>query len=233
MEYISIKNDNGKEYQIEVRKDGYVNATMMCKHANKIYPSWKRLDFTKKFIQIVMKETNMTENELIQTTYGGNCKSQGTWIHRFLVLNLANWCSMKFGIVMAKWIEEWTKSSMKNNMIYHETIYTLKDDENENDDSKKELYIQTQLHKMYHGEIEKKCECGFIDLINDTVIIEIKTSRLWKHAVGQILMYGLEYPSHKKIIYLFNIEKDNNFNKELVEEKCGIYDIVVKYWNEI
>ena len=65
---------------------------------------------------------------------------------------------------------------------------------------------------------------GFIDLLTEDEIIEIKEGKSWKHAVGQVLMYAIEYPQHKKRIHLFNIEKNDT-----IEKYCELYGIVVSY----
>ena len=91
----------------------------------------------------------------------------------------------------------------------------------------KEKEIQLRLHLELGGEIEVKTESGFIDLLTDDEIIEIKQGKNWKNAVGQILMYSLEYPNHKKRIHLFDIQPDTNINN-----KCSIYNILVSYDEE-
>jgi hypothetical protein len=74
------------------------------------------------------------------------------------------------------------------------------------------------------GCIEVETEVGYIDLLTDYEIIEIKDGKLWKHALGQILMYSVDYPNHKKRIHLFDIEKN-----KMIEDRCNIYNIKVSY----
>ena len=63
---------------------------------------------------------------------------------------------------------------------------------------------QTFLSKAYSPcEIEVKTPVGNIDILTPTKLIEIKQSKQWKHALGQLLSYSEFYPSHQKYLYLF------------------------------
>jgi hypothetical protein len=43
---------------------------------------------------------------LIQIVKGGNSQLQGTWIHPYVSINLAQWCSPRFAVHVAKWVFE-------------------------------------------------------------------------------------------------------------------------------
>lgn len=87
-----------------------------------------------------------------------------------------------------------------------------------------EKKIQNKLYKELGGEIEVKTENGYIDLLTNSEIIEIKDGKLWKNAIGQILVYSQSYPKHNKRIHLFGIENNENINKI-----CKDYNIKVTY----
>lgn len=222
--FLNMKLEDGTCRKIPIREDGYINATEVCKCANKIFPSWKRTDQTKKIIKLMEKETGLTESQLIQTIQGGTPKLQGTWIHRRLATYLGSWCSPYFYIHISKWVEEWISQNKENEIEYNESIYNLKPDDE--DIKEREKLIQNRLYKKFGGCTEVECDCGFIDLLTDTHIIEIKKGNLWKHAVGQILMYGLEFPKHTKSIFLFDIDPD-----PMINDKCANYNIDVYYWD--
>lgn len=113
-------------------------------------------------------------------------------------------------------------SNKKNENKYLFEIYNIKNDNLE--DNRKEYQIQQRLHEELGGCIEVETEVGYIDLLTDYEIIEIKDGKLWKHALGQILMYSVDYPNHKKRIHLFDIEKN-----KMIEDRCNIYNIKVTY----
>lgn len=72
-----------------------------------------------------------------------------------------------------------------------------------------EKYYQKRLRNNIGGKCEVSCPSGRIDLLTDVELIEIKHYSLWKAAVGQVLIYGLYYPNHRKRIHLFG---NANFN---------------------
>ena len=89
-----------------------------------------------------------------------------------------------------------------------------------------EKEVQQKLAKSTGGIAEVKCGAGFIDLLTDDSIIEIKKASLWKSAIGQVLSYGTYYPNHRKVICLFGASK--YFDWETVERCCHDLGIEVK-----
>jgi len=88
----------------------------------------------------------------------------------------------------------------------------------------REKDIQLRLCSEINGRMEVETKSGFIDILSDTEIIEIKNGKNWKYAIGQILCYSNEYPEHTKRIHLFDIE-----NNEQINKICKIYNIKVTY----
>ena len=81
-----------------------------------------------------------------------------------------------------------------------------------------------KLQEELGGCIEVYTEFGFIDLLTDKEIIEIKNGNNWKHGFGQIIVYGEFYPLHKKRLHLFNIQKDLE-----IEKFCKKYNVNIEY----
>jgi hypothetical protein len=44
---------------------------------------------------------------------------------------------------------------------------------------------------------------GNIDILTERELIEVKSVKSWKCAVGQVLVYAQSYPNHQKRIHLF------------------------------
>jgi len=139
-----------------------------------------------------------------------------------LAIHLAMWLSSSFCFQVSNWIEEWCSYKRENHNKFLYEIYNLECDENS--ENKKEKIIQLRLQEELGGEIEVETKVGFIDLLTKDEIIEIKEGKNWKHAVGQILMYAIEYPHHKKRIHLFDTEE-----MTIIEDYCRLYDINVSY----
>lgn len=65
---------------------------------------------------------------LIQIVRGGEPQFQGTWVHPRVAINLAQWASPKFAVLVSKWVLEWMQGNIKaqsKNIPYHLQRYLL------------------------------------------------------------------------------------------------------------
>ena len=87
--------------------------------------------------------------------------------------------------------------------------------------------VVSQLQSEWGGKREVECGAGFIDLLTQDKIIEVKNIINWKHAIGQVICYGMYFPYHQKTIVLFG---DNNcINKEIIKQTCTSQNIQLYY----
>jgi hypothetical protein len=187
------------------REDGYINATKLCQDGGKLFASWKRLYSTEKHFKSLSEQLNIPIDKLVQISRGNPLKvKQGTWIHPRLGTVLAQWISPTFGLKVSKWVEQWRQTNTENEGEYKESISTITP---ECDKVYRERVIRDKLALLYNGEVEVETKFGKIDVLTPTMIIEVKTARSWKHALGQILAYSEEYKSHNKVICLFDLDK--------------------------
>ena len=63
-------------------KDGYVNATAMCKAAGKLWADYNRLGTTGLYLQALSADMGIPISELVQSIRGGSPSLQGTWVGR-------------------------------------------------------------------------------------------------------------------------------------------------------
>jgi len=89
--------------------------------------------------------------------------------------------------------------------------------------------LVTHLKKIYSAEVKTQVaiETGFLDILTPKEVIEVKNSRDWKAALGQILVYGLSFPDRKKRIHLFNNE--NRESIKIIEKTCKKFKVVVSW----
>lgn len=105
IDIIQMENDNNKLYFTEfkvtlhdndffipVRSDGYINATILCKLGKKSFANYKKLKYTKEYLNTVSNITGIPISDLI-IVKNGNQKLRGTWIHGKLAHNLSLWIS--------------------------------------------------------------------------------------------------------------------------------------------
>lgn len=67
-----------------------------------------------------------------------------------------------------------------------------------------EAWYRDKLAGELGGKVEVNIKnVGRIDILTKTEVIEVKNTKDWKSAIGQIKSYGQYYPKHKKRIHLF------------------------------
>lgn len=77
------------------KQDGYINATFLCKNANKLFGDYQRLNVTQSFLDALFGDMGIHISELIQVKKAGNPQEQGTWVHPQVAINLGQWLSPK------------------------------------------------------------------------------------------------------------------------------------------
>ncbi|MGB3405603.1 MAG: hypothetical protein WBA77_23175 [Microcoleaceae cyanobacterium] len=85
--------------------------------------------------------------------------------------------------------------------------------------SQTERTIRDRLAVQLPGsQTEVPTLTGRIDILTPSQIIEVKTVRQYKHAIGQVISYSHYYPNHEKCIYLFG--KVSKQQRQLIVEEC-------------
>lgn len=139
-----------------------------------------------------------------------------------------------------------TKTKSTSNTIKQKEIMDFDEDEEEDDidldeylddeidDHPKEKRLETVLceglSQEMDGVTEVKTPIGYIDIMTDTQIIEVKRVRKWKWALGQILVYGLYHPDHEKRIHLFGRCKESKL--QTIKDHCEKFGVVVTWQYE-
>lgn len=88
-------------------KDGYVNATSMCRAAGKLWGHYWENETSKAFAHELEADIGIPISELIQSVKGGFPEFQGTWVHPQVAIHLAQWLSPRFAVQVAKWVYKW------------------------------------------------------------------------------------------------------------------------------
>ena len=117
-----------KEFSIDQRaNDGYVNATALCKATDKQLGHYLENDRTKAFLEALNSDIGIPISELVQTIKGGVSNLQGTWVHPQVAINLGQWASPKFAVLVTKWVFEWMNGDGAHNyrFPYHIRRYLI------------------------------------------------------------------------------------------------------------
>lgn len=99
--------------------DGYISATALCQSVGKRFSDYKSLKSTSEFLYELIAQTGLPEQRLIHIISGGNPRLQGTWVHPYLAINLAQWLSPKFAVKVSQWVTEWQQGNIKAVLPIH------------------------------------------------------------------------------------------------------------------
>ena len=88
------------------RDNGYINATAFCRACGKQVFTYLRAQSTKEFLTALSSETQICVSELTLTIKGFGVQ-QGTWVHPYVAINLAQWASPQFAVAVSKWVFDW------------------------------------------------------------------------------------------------------------------------------
>jgi hypothetical protein len=94
----------------------------------------------------------------------------------------------------------------------------------------READVAQELAERVSGKQEVSTDSGYIDVLTEHTIYEVKDFRKWKAAIGQILVYRHYYPKCKPTIYLFG--KAPHELKSLIRKHCDELGVDVEWHHE-
>jgi len=83
--------------------DGYLNATDMCQATCKRLNDYRRLKSTQEYLDVFSLKTGIPVIKIIEVKSG---RYGGTWIHPKASINLAQWSSPEFAVMVTEWTFE-------------------------------------------------------------------------------------------------------------------------------
>lgn len=174
-------------------KDGYINATSLCKAARKSFADYYRLKTTREFLQALSTDMGIPISALIQVLKGGSQqKLQGTWVHPHVAIHLAQWLSPKFSVQVSKWVFEWTTSQISGYMPPHVKRYMK-------NRSKIPHTHFSMLNEIYLNLIAPLEEAGFF--MPDKMLPDASTGRMFS---GFLRKKGIQPESFPTYIHEFS-----------------------------
>jgi len=93
--------------------DGYINATAMCKASGKKLGHYLENQITQAFLEALSADIGIPISTLVQIRKGGKPELQGTWVYPYIAVNLGQWCSPQFAVLVSKWVHEWMATGKK------------------------------------------------------------------------------------------------------------------------
>ena len=81
--FLASVDAKGKTFEVEIRPDGFFNATKMCKTSGKAWKGYERNRTTKEFLNELSSDLKVPVTDLIDSKNGGN-DHYGTWVHQLV-----------------------------------------------------------------------------------------------------------------------------------------------------
>ena len=105
-------------------RDGYINATLLCQRAGKLFGNYHNTKQTKEFLNELSAVIDIPITALVQIIQGGNDKlAQGTWVHPQVAVHLGQWLSPAFAVHVTRWVFDWMNGSVQGYMPEHVRRY--------------------------------------------------------------------------------------------------------------
>jgi hypothetical protein len=212
-------------HKIRIRsEDGFFHSSDICRVGGKAFRSYMRNNNAKEYLAELSRTLGIAENKLVQSDLNVPNEFKARWIHPRVVPHLAMWVSPAFQVQVTEWIEEWRASKQENAERFMTAISNLKPSKS----VQREREVQEYLRRKLEGEVEVETPAGYIDMLTDSSVIEIKNAKHWKHALGQVLAYGVHYPQLKLEVYLFSDDEGGIEDEELIRKTLEKYGVVLR-----
>ena len=151
-------------------KDGYINATALCRASGRELKAYLRTNQTKAFLEELSRSVNIFTDQLVQIINTGPNENRGTWVHPDMAINMAQWLSPKFTVQVSRWVREWMTGQVSGYMPIHVRIYMK--------NRAKIPYTHfSMLNEIYLNLIVPLEEAGFI--LPNKMLLDASTGRMF------------------------------------------------------
>lgn len=169
-------------------RDGYINATAMCNKAGKKFADYYRLNTTAEFLKELGADMGIPISELIQVHKGGgNPKAQGTWVHPDVAINLGQWLSPRFAVLVSRWVREWSQGNVSGFMPVHVRRYIK-------NRSKIPPGYFSMLNEIYLELLAPMEDAGYV--MPDKMMPDISTGRMFSAFLRKKGITPEEFPTY-------------------------------------
>jgi hypothetical protein len=100
--------------------DGYINATAMCQAAGKAWSNYRQNGATEEFLTALERSLGIPRNVLVRSIVTGPNEQRGTWVHPYVAINLAQWASGEFAVLVSEWVAEWLSGKGRNDKAWQQ-----------------------------------------------------------------------------------------------------------------
>jgi len=233
------------DFVVPIRADGMINATALCKAANKKLNHYIENKNTKEYLEALKINTGIPVLELLNVNIGG--KHNGTWVHRKVGYHLAQWLSPEFAVQVSNILDELfitgkvelntkvSKDDIELELLYKEKINTLTEEyqnllTKHNSSLKNHRYIKFKKSDPCFYIIDSGIDCDCIERKNqykfgiagtdqmNTIDDRLKSHRtLWPLLKVRFLLFIKDVTMIEKSIKMIYEKEINPNGHEIIE----------------
>jgi len=98
---------DGRTPIVYARKNGYINATKLCRAGGKEFTSWKKTDKYEECLETVKKCNNgMPSSEILINVTKGPLNQRGVYVHPDMIKVIAHWINKSFYSQVCKYVKQ-------------------------------------------------------------------------------------------------------------------------------
>lgn len=106
------------------RDDGYINVTELCKRAGKHWSNYWQNKASKRVAKEIAAVHGIPWTKLIDSKWGGDPRSQGTWAHPELAVHVAYWAGgpkwkVRIGRIVIDWMQGLPRQKFYDGYLLH------------------------------------------------------------------------------------------------------------------
>lgn len=187
------------------------------------------LGMSESSLRLVTQSSNLTTNRLV-TFLATKGLSPANWSLEGVSINCVIAVAFYYGyenpsmcnpVAKAVWLYYQENKSLQG------FKYTPTGEKTNNTPEKRCVAKLVSKHTTGKISLEVLTPVGRIDILTDTELIEVKEFRSWKSAIGQLLVYGSYYPTHRRRMHLFGKIEPNLLT--IIQQHCKELNIRVTW----
>ena len=169
-------------------RDGYINATALCKKAGKRLNHYLQNKATEEFLEELSRSAGIPADLLVHIINTGPNQGRGTWVHPQVAINLGQWASPEFAVRVSTWVFDWMSGQVADHMPIHIKRYLI--------NRRKVPHTHfSMLNEIYLNLLAPFEDQGFV--LPDKMMPDISTGRMFS---GFLRSKGIEpssFPSYE------------------------------------
>lgn len=197
--------------------DGYFNATQLCSAGGKSFGDWYANKSSNKFLDELSIDINIDKTSLILFEDTNNSKTKTTWVHPRVIINIAQWISVKFNVKISKCIHE---------MMVFGDASKIKIRSNEEIMEEQIRQIRMQLEQEYAEKLKRTEEIIIKDYKEEICFLREKleiTEQKFISVLDRTIPLGV--PLNQQEIFVL-VKKDEHTYEMIGKQLSGINKMI-------